>query len=330
MLPFKVYSLRFTVYSSTASKLFYSFVFILCLLVPDLNAQELFPHTEPASNIPKGALGVRISNELYKEVNVWRSMQMYKFMFGITNKLMLTQNFVFSNHHGAKLPDGFIKNDGNIGTHTHGSQKGKTYPYAFENLSLNLKYRFLSKDKEHFHFRMAAFAEFAGGNSAHDEAEPSLMGDNGGAGGGIVATLLQKKFALSITSGAIFPHKYIQSDTADIEIKYGNAYHYSLSMGYLLLPFKYKNYNQTNLNLYVEFLGKSFDGANISVDGKNILIAYAPALEKNNYVEVYPAVQLIIKSSLRIDLSMGFSLMNRSYVRTYPVYYLGVQKYFYF
>ncbi len=311
------------------SKFFFLFS-TFSLFAFSLPAQELYPRSEPASNAPKGAFGVRISNEVYKEVNVWRSMQNYKFMWALTDKLMLTQAFTFSNHHGSRLPAGFIKNDGNIGQHTHGTQKGNYYPYAFENLSLNFKYRFLSNDKQNYHFRMAAFAELAGGNAAHDEAEPSFMGDNSGAGGGFVATILKNKFAASFTAGALFPYPYYQRDTADIKIKYGNGYHYSLSMGYLVLPRKYKSYKQTNLNIYVEFMGKSFDGAKISMNGKNILIANAPTLEKNNFIEVYPSLQLIINSITRVDLSMGFPLLNRSYVRSYPMYYLGIQRYFFF
>jgi len=295
-----------------------------------LSAQELFPNTEPASNIPKGVLGIRMSNEFYKEITVLRSMQNLKFMWGFTPELMATAAATFSNHHGSKLPDEFIKNDGTIGTHTHGTKKGNYYPYSFENVSLNLKYRFLNNDNQNSHFRMAAFAEIAGGNTAHDEAEPSFMGDNSGAGGGLVATLLKKKFAVSLTAGTIFPNRYRQKDTAEIIIKYGNAFHYSLSMGYLLLPFKYESYNQTNLNLYVEFLGKSYESAKMSLDGKNILIANAPGLEKNNYIEVRPAIQLILRSATRIDISMGFPLVKRSYVRSYPVYYIGIQRYFNF
>jgi len=295
-----------------------------------LKAQELFPRTEPASNSPKGALGVRMSNEFYREVTVLRSMQNCKFMWALTNKLMLTQAFTFANHHGARLPDDFIKNDGNIGQHTHGNKKGNTYPYGFENASLTLKYRFLSLDGQNSHFRMAAFAEAAAGTSAHDEAEVSLMGDNSGGGGGIIATVLHKKFAASVTGGAILPYRYVQKDMNEIIIEYGNAYYYSLSFGYLLFPFRYKDYNQTNLNLYMEFIGKSYDKINVNLNSTDVLIDKVPSLEQGNYVDVFPGMQLILNSSTRVDISVGLPLISRSYVHTYPFYYLGIQRYFYF
>jgi len=308
----------------------YSLLCLSLLFSCIINAQELFPHTEPASNSPKGALGIRMSNEFYKDVTVWRSMQCYRFFLAINEKIQVTPNFTFSNHHGFLLPEGFIKNDGNSGPHTHGSIKGSVYPYSFENLSFNVKYRFFTNDKQNYHFRIAAFGEVAAFTSAHDEAEPSLVGDNSGAGFGIVTTLLKNKFAVSITSGAILPNKYYQKDTNQIELKYGNAYHYSLSMGYLLLPFKYKSYNQPNVNLYVEFIGKSYDKAKITLNDRPISVFNIATLEKGNYIEIRPSIQLILKSITRIDLSMGFPFINRSYVRTSPTYYFSIQRYFFY
>lgn len=293
------------------------------------SAQELFPHTEPASNIPKGVLGIRVSSEAYKEVDQLRLWQGYRFMYGLTPKLQLTQLFNFSNHHGKKLPDDFISHDGNIGPHTHGSDKGNKYPFAFENLCLTLKYRFLSLDKEHSHFRMAAYAEAAGGNSAHDESEPSLMGDNSGLAGGTVATLLLHKLAISFTGGAILPHKYNQRDS-NIVIDFGPAFNYSLSMGYLLYPREYKSYDQTNINLYTEFIGKTYNSVDITKDGQAVKLADAPGLEAGSYVEVRPALQFIIRSNTRIDLSVSQPLIGRSHVKTYPVFYLNLQHYFFF
>jgi hypothetical protein len=307
------------------------FLAVCLLLFPFfLNAQELFPHNEPASNIPKGVLGFRITNEVYKDVTVWRSMQCYKFMWGFTPKLMLTQAFTFANHHGRKLPDNFITNDGNIGPHAHGAKKGNVYPYGFENLSLTLKYRFLSNDGENHHFRMAAYLEAAKGNEPHDEAEPSFMGDNSGWGAGLVSTYLKNKFAASITTAFLLPYRYIQNDNAKIEIHYGNAFNYNLSFGYLLFPRVYKEYKQTNVNLYVEFMGKAYDKVGIKMNGKDVLVDNVPTLDKGNYVEIHPSVQFIFKSNTRIDLSIAKPIIGRSYAKTYPVYSLNVQHYFYF
>ena len=62
-----------------------------------------------------------------------------------------------------------------------------------------------------------------------------------------------------------------------------DAFNYSFSTGYLFLPVHYENYNQPNLNVYIEFLGKS-----------------NPAT-KENYMDIAPALQLILNSITRLD-----------------------------
>jgi len=294
-------------------------------------AQELFPHVDPASNIPKGVLGIRLVNEGFNEVNQFRSSQSLRFMFGISSKFMFTQSFNFSNHHGRKFPSDFIVNDGTIGYHTHGVQKGKRYPYQLDNFNLNLKYRFLSIDGTKNHFRMSGYLELAGGKEAHDEAEPNLMGDNGGIGAGVTATKLKNRFAVSLTVGGILPQPYsYQRKDSTLEVKYGKAINYSLSMGLLCLPIKYKNYKQTNVNLYCEFVGKTYQGAKVYSKSKEIAIANVPALEGGSYLEIRPSIQFIFNSNLRIDFSYGRPIINRSYVHSYPLYFITLQRYFYF
>ena len=294
-------------------------------------SQELFPHVDPASNIPKGVFGVRIFNEGYTEVSEFKSLQSVRFMLGLSSKWMLTQSFNFSNHHVRTFPSDFIRDDGTIGYHTHGVKKGNKYPYQLSNLNFSIKYRFLSIDEQQKHLRMAAYLEVATGNQAHDEAEPSLMGDNSGVGFGLIATKLHKRFAVSGSFGGILPQKYyFQENDSSMNVEYGNALTYSLSLGLLCLPLKYKDYKQTNVNIYAEFIGKAYQGALILNNEKQITISNVPALEKGNYVEFRPSVQFIFQSNLRLDLSMGMPFIGRSYVRTYPVYYLTLQRYFYF
>ncbi len=76
----------------------------------------------------------------------------------------------------------------------------------FSNRSKNLraeggsiygKYRFLSNDEVQRHFRMAAFARISINNSVIDQEEINLYGFNSGVEGGIVATQLLHKIALS-------------------------------------------------------------------------------------------------------------------------------------
>lgn len=305
-------------------------VFLFSSLVVS-RAQELFPHVDPASNIPKGVFGVRIFNEGYTEVAQFKSMQSVRFMLGLNSKWMLTQSFNFSNHHVRTFPSDFIDNDGTLGYHTHGVKKGNKYPYQLSNLNFNIKYRFLSIDGEKEHFRMAAYVEMATGNQAHDEAEPSLMGDNSGVGFGLIATRLYKKYSISGSLGGILPQKYyFQENDSSMNVMYGNALTYSLSTGMLCLPIKYKDYKQTNVNLYAEFIGKAYQGAFILNNEKETDVSDVPALNKGNYVDFRPSVQFIFQSNLRVDLSMGTRLLGRSHVRSYPVYYFTIQRYFYF
>jgi hypothetical protein len=71
-------------------------------------------------------------------------------------------------------------------------------------------------------------------------------------------------------------------------IKPNDMFNYSLSSGYLVLPIIYKNYNQPNFNLYFEVLGK-INPAN-----------------GNSYLDLAPAVQVILNSRTRIDLGYRF------------------------
>ena len=111
----------------------YAFILGFICLGKSISAQELFPHNDPASNIPKGVLGIRVSNEFYKELNQTRSSQIYRFMFGLSPRWMISQSFSFSNHHAKTLPQGAILDDGNGGYYTHGVKKGGKYPYGFDN-----------------------------------------------------------------------------------------------------------------------------------------------------------------------------------------------------
>jgi len=267
-------------------------------------------------------------NEGYKELDQYRIWQGAMFMYGINKKIMFTSTITFSNHHGLKLPDNFILNDGGIEEHTHGIDEGNKYPYRYESVGLGFRYRFLNIDEDHRHLRMAAYGNAVYSNQVHDEAETNLMGDNSGAGGGLITTYLIKKLAISLTAGAIIPKAYIDKQSS-VKLKYGNAYNYSLSFGYLLFPLKYSNYNQTNVNIYSEFMGKSYGGMKIYKEEKNILIENVPSFEKGNYIDWRPAIQFIVKSNLRIDISGTFALMGRSYVRTYPSFNLNVQYYFF-
>ncbi|MFT4062168.1 MAG: hypothetical protein QM642_07410 [Edaphocola sp.] len=312
-------------------------ILLLLVMTLPLHAQELFPLGEPASNIPKGALGVRVFSETYKELTQIRNMSALRLMYGVAPKLSVYLTGIASNHHGRKMP---------VEYPFHNTpERGAVYPYKFNGAHLYGKYRFLSNDGEHRHLRMAAYAEAAAVKTTHHETEPDLaMGDNSGVGGGLITTWLRQKFAASLTVGGILPFSRTapSPDPIDglpdvmVRTRYGKTLTYSLSLGYLLLPRSYRNYNQANINLYVEFRGKAFQAAKVDLfvgSPNEYFLApsrYPGALQKGRFLDVSPGVQCILNSNTRIDFSATFASLGNSYARLYPVFDIGIQHYFFF
>lgn len=319
------------------STLLYSITVFLLQISFRSDAQELFIHNEPASSIPKHVLGIRLFGESYNEFGVERNMGACRIMYGLTSKLSVSVTGTVSNHHSDRLPS-------NLVSHTHsGDQtiyqtgtfnRGLKYPYRMNGIYFYSKYRFLTLDAEHKHFRMAAYGEGSYISSAHDETEPNLLDDTKGIGGGIIATYLYHHFAASFTGGLILPGHYSEyapdffGGQQHTVIQYGNAVIYNLSAGYLVYPVVYKKYTETNLNIYIELMGKSYASAGVYQNGVGIS-PKTDLLIKGNYVEIHPGMQFIIDSNLRIDFSIGAPLINKSYTRFYPVYTLGIQRYFF-
>lgn len=311
---------------------------ILLLFAVTGFGQELYILNEPASNVPKGVMGVRIFSQHFKEINTTRSLAAFRIMYGLTPRLTVMATVSGSNHHNRQLPPDLI-------THTHsGNQtnyytqnikRGVSYPFLINGVSLFAKYRFISIDRKNAHLRLAAYGDWSNLNTAHDEAEPNLLDDTSGFGGGLIVTWLKNRFASSFTTGFIQPKSYseMQPDFTGgpdlpTNIQYGNAIRYNLSLGYRLSPKHYSDYNQPNWNIYVEFLGKQYDEAKVVQNGVNVP-SQAIALQGGNYLEMHPGLQYIVKSNLRIEASVGFNVINRSYVRFNPLWTFAVQRYFY-
>lgn len=234
-------------------------------------AQELYVFTEPASNMPAKSIGVRLTNEG---------------MFRPT----------FSNRTLAELMVGLNKN---FMFHLQGFVSDMDGRYRVEGGSIYAKYRFLSLDEAQSHLRAAAFARVSSSKRKFASKDINLEGDNAGWQGGVVVTQLIHKLALSATVGYSstfdkndFRFNLDQMMTLDGQptqvYQPREMINYSLSSGYLMLPFVYKNYNQPNFNLYVELLGKT-----------------NPA-NGNSYFDIAPALQLILNSRTRIDLGYRF------------------------
>ncbi len=240
---------------------------IFCSFVT--KGQELYVYTEPASNMPAHSLSAKLSADYIGKLqgNLNRFMQRYtpELMFGISKKWMMHVAGTFADMH--------------------------TTNFRWESVYLYGKYRFISNDELHSHFRMAVFADASYSRSPYHYDEISLQGDKSGVQLGIIATQLWNKLAVSATVS----HTQALDSSRNNKVVYipsriYQVMNYSLSAGYLLLPFEYTSYKQTNLNLYVEGLAQQ------SLDRK----AY--------YFDLAPAIQLIFNSNAKLNLGYRFQL----------------------
>jgi hypothetical protein len=235
------------------------FAIALVLLMSSASAytQELYVATEPASNMPQNALGIRLTQEAVF-TNGYRAKIIPEAMIGLSKNLMVHQSLFLNN-----VQQNSFKTTG-----------GAFYA----------KYRFLSIDSTHSPFRGAVYAGYAAVNGAISAREISLDGDNTGWQGGIVFTQLLHKLALS---GSVSYTKALNNKKGNLlPADFGSeSLGYTLSSGLLVYPKSYRSYKQTNVNVYLEFLGKSNLG------------------KKEHVLDAAPAIQFIINSNFRIDVS---------------------------
>lgn len=230
-------------------------------------AQELFVFTEPASNMAAKSIGLRVNNGFFKnnetgKINYFLNPEI---MWGVSRKTMA---------HVAT----FIN-------------KGAGNNFSVTGASFYLKYRLLSADEIHNHFRMSVFGKYAINNSITNQAAIDLTGFNAGYEGGLVATQLINKVALSATTSLVHAldngtQKFVFNNTNR------NALNYTLSIGKLILPKEYTNYKQTNLNLMLELLGQTNLGT-----GKT-------------YLDIAPAAQLVIDSRAIVDVGYRYGIVT--------------------
>jgi hypothetical protein len=267
---------------------------IICLMAfSKAHSQELYVFTEPASNMPAHSISVKLSDRFATQSNTTGKFShrlMPQLMFGFSKNFMLHLGGTFSNMH---TPD-----------------------FRFESLNLYAKYRILSKDEIHRHFRMAAFLNGTASSSPFHYDEINLMGDKGGIEAGIIATQLWNKFALSATvSHTQVLHKSRNDKVIYVPERGYQGMSYSLSGGLLVLPKDYTDYKQTNLNLYAEVLA-------------------GQTLDINKYFrDLAPAVQLIFNSNAKLNLGYRFQLSgnmsrmtNQSWLISFERTFLSVMK----
>ena len=229
--------------------------------------QELYVYTEPASNMPAKSISAKVTAMVGDSYGTLKQRYKPEIMFGINKNLMIHGAATFSDMHTDKFgPEG-------------------AFAYA--------KYRFLSKDKVHAHFRMALFAEggYSKNNLMYDEL--NVQGDISGLHTGVIATQLVNKFAASTTVGYVQAfydkEKLHHTDVVD------KALQYSLSAGYLILPIEYTSYEQLNFNVYTEFIGQR------SLSDK-----------KTHFIDMAPAIQFIFNSNSKLNLGYRFQLAGNA------------------
>ena len=256
-------------------------------------AQELYVFTEPASNIPAHSISLKLTDHFVTSDNIYNRFShrlMPQVMLGVSKKLMFQIGGTFSNMH---TPD-----------------------FKAESINFYTKYRFLSKDELHKHFRMAVFANFSATKAPFHYDEITLMGDKEGMALGLVATQLWHKLAVSAT----VTHTQLLDNSRFNKVLYipernYQAMNYALSAGYLVFPKEYRDYKQTNLNLYLEILSQQ------TLD------------RKTNYLDIAPAVQLIFNSNAKLNLGYRFQatgnmsrMANNSWQVSFERTFLGAFK----
>jgi hypothetical protein len=235
------------------------FFLAACFLSTAAYAQELYVFSEPASNMPAHSLAARLSSRITdsRQNSFHRQRYTPELMFGLNKNWMVHISTTFSDFYSPQL--------------------------RWESVKTYAKYRFYSNDEIHRHFRMAAFAEGSYSRSPFTYGEINLDGDNSGVQAGLIATQLVNKLAVSGTASVlkVFSNSSHRANHPEHSL---NAFYYSVSAGYLLFPVNYSNYQQTNLNLYVETIGMK-------------------GLDKGDYMlDIAPALQLIFNSNFKINI----------------------------
>ncbi|MFM6954362.1 MAG: hypothetical protein ACKOWL_05190 [Sphingobacteriaceae bacterium] len=220
-------------------------------------SQELYVATEPASNMPKNSIGFRLTQEA-SFASGYKAKILPEVMLGISKNLMWHQTVLLN-----KVPQTGLKVSG---------------------WSSYAKYRFLSIDSTHSHFRGSLYARYSSVSKAIVANEINLEGDNSGWQTGVVFTQLLHKLALS---GSVNYTRALNNKGGNVlPDGFSKEYiGYTLASGLLVYPKTYRDYKQTNVNVYLEFLGKSNMG------------------NKQHLLEAAPAVQFIIHSTFRVDIS---------------------------
>lgn len=237
-----------------------------------LKSQELFLITDPASNIPKNALSINFTNSLFKDKKTFFNYHlMPEISYGI-NKNFMIRGSIFSSNRNNSL--------------------------YFEGGSIMSKLRFFSIDDVHSHLRIGGYGRFSINRTEIHQEQIEILGHNSGFETGLIITKLNNKLAVNTT----FSYEQIfnnQLNNTPITHPVNKALNYTLSIGRLVYPKKYNDFNQTNINLMVEIVGQKLN------------------FDKKNYLDIIGVVQFIINSQSRIDIAYR-NLLFSNMIRTAP------------
>ncbi len=202
---------------------------VMIFYVQRISAQELFVYSEPASNMPKRSVGIRMTNWLMNDAAADKINYhlVPELMWGVTKKIMVHADAFISNREGG---------------------------LALEGVGAYAKYRFFSTDKVHRHLRMAAFGRVTTNNAPVHQEEIATYGHNSGYQLGLVGTQLLHKTAISLTG--YYERALNNGSNERPAALASNDISYSLSVGHLIMPVHYTNYKQTNFNIMAELLGQ--------------------------------------------------------------------------
>jgi hypothetical protein len=163
----------------------------------------------------------------------------------------------------------------------------------FESVGFYAKYRFLSIDGVHKHFRSALFFKSVLSRNDLKYEELTTEGDQTAIQGGLILTQLVHKLAVSATIG--ITEIMDQSRWDKISDLGYRSFNYSFSSGYLMFPKKYTSFNQPNFNIYCEFIGSN------AID------------RKASFIDMAPALQVIINSNTKLNAGYRFQLAGNAY-----------------
>jgi len=264
------------------------FLSLLLLLSSACFSQELFVFTEPASSLPAHSIDLKVSGHYFPFDRVYDRPAVRlvtELKAGITPDWMVSLGHSFSDMH--------------------------TYRFKDESYFFYTKYRFLSHDEVHSHFRMAAFLQAAHTAAPFHYDEVGLTGDKSGLEAGLIATKLSNRLALSASvSHAQLLDASRFNKTVYIPKRIYEAMNYSLSSGYLLFPREYSGYRQLGLNLYVELLAQQ-------------------ALDRSRYfIDAAPALQLVLFSTTKLNAGYRFQLAGNAERMSKNSWSIGIEQSF--